>query len=84
MCQECYMTFCPESCPGYEPDGSPVGRCEICEEYIYPESKYLANEEKLYCRNCIEKFDTDRILLICGFTEVIELLRELGVEIAGN
>ena len=81
MCQECYMTFCPDSCPGSEPDDTPLGRCEICERYIYPESEYVSNDERLYCLECVEYFDTEQILGICGFREVVELLRELGVEV---
>ena len=80
MCEECYMIFCPDGCPNCD-SGGPIGRCEICGEYIYSGSEYVANDEKLYCASCVEDFDTDKILLVCGFCEVIELLRELGVEI---
>ena len=77
------MTFCPDGCPSGDMRG-PVGRCEICGKYIYSESEYVANGDELYCASCVEGFDTDKILLICGFCEVIELLRELGAEIRGE
>lgn len=80
MCEECYMTFCPMGCPNYG-SSEPIGRCEICGDYIYQGEEYLASDNKLYCASCVENFDTDKILLVCGFCEVIELLRELGVEI---
>ncbi len=85
MCEECYMTFCPEDCPSYDGEGSaPIGRCERCGEYIYPDEECVSAEEKLYCETCVERLDTDTILYICGFTAVIELLHELGVEAAGR
>lgn len=83
MCEECYMTFCPEGCPSYDGGSSaPIGRCEKCGEYIYADEECIADGEKLYCKTCVEYLDTDTILCICGFTAVIELLRELGVESA--
>ncbi len=81
MCKECYMTFCPESCPNYEGgETSPVGRCEHCGEYIYAGDECVSSDDKLYCAECIERLDTDTILCICGFSAVLELLHELGVE----
>ena len=46
--------------------------------------RYGVNGDELYCASCVEDFDTDKILLVCGFCEVIELLRELGAEIRGE
>ena len=80
MCEECYMTFCPESCPGYESESRPIGRCEKCGCYIYSGDGHVAARGTLYCEECIEELDTDGILLICGFSAVFELLRELGID----
>ena len=84
MCDECYFTYCPESCPNYESElGEPLGRCEKCDAYIYEGEEHVACDGKLYCVDCVEKFDTDSILLICHIGDVFELLRELGVETVG-
>lgn len=85
MCEECYMTFCPETCPEYETDmNEAVGRCDKCGAYIYSDEDHVRTDEKLFCSECVEKLDTDAILMICGFGAVLELLRELGVESAGK
>ena len=85
MCNECYMTYCPESCPGYDPESRPIGRCSRCDEYIYQNDAYVATGGSLICKGCAEELDADAILLICGFSGVFELLSELGVEtVNGN
>ena len=82
MCEECYYTYCPESCPNFEGGDEPVGRCEKCGSYIRDGEMHIESDGKLYCVDCVESFDTDSILRICGMGDVFELLRELGVQIA--
>ena len=79
MCEECYYTYCPDSCPNCE-GSEPLGRCEKCGSYIRDGEIHVESDGKLYCADCVESFDTDSILKICDMSDVFELLRELGVE----
>ena len=78
------MTYCPESCPGFESESRAIGRCSKCDEYIYSDDAYIITNGSLICKNCGEKLDTDAILTICGFSGVFELLSELGIETANK
>ena len=80
MCEECYFTYCPDSCPNSEVGAEPVGRCEKCGALIREGEERIESDGKLYCAECIEKFDTDSILKLCDMSDIFELLRELGVQ----
>ena len=81
MCKECRLTYCPEFCPGYaEDDRTPIGRCALCNEFIYDENKFAEANGELYCTDCLDELDTAALLYICNMSNIYELLHELGFE----
>ena len=63
MCTICGFRRCPPPCPSYRgisrERGRPIGQCNECGEYVYPDSSYSDFGKIMLCAACAELEDTD-------------------------
>ena len=58
MCGVCGFRRCPPPCPSYvgtsREYGRPIGQCDECGEYIYPNDDYCDFGKIMLCALCAE------------------------------
>ena len=65
MCSICGLRRCPPPCPSYEgiswESGRPIGSCDECGAYIYPDEKHFDFGKIILCADCsAEEEDTEQ------------------------
>lgn len=62
MCDICGRMLCPPSCPSYDgrdsERGMSLGRCAECGAYLYEDSDFFIDRQKLFCKPCRESAKT--------------------------
>lgn len=64
MCAICGRRRCPPPCPSYRgisgERGRPIGSCDECGAYIYPDEKFYEYKKITLCASCgAEAEDTE-------------------------
>ncbi len=77
MCDLCGISHCPPGCPGYHGEvgqGSPLGRCVLCEEMLYAGERVFEKNGDLLCEGCVAVAALNDILAAEGVQDTAELL----------
>lgn len=80
MCDQCYLTVCPASCPYSDGDAghTPRRACALCGEPLFSGDEYFASEDSAICSSCADSATLDDLILLSGLDGVGELFDLLG------